>query len=79
MRALEAHAGVDGLQELDWKALVRNCNDVGENIAREAAVLGADLMVTRSRRRPHRAASSGINCRSSFANRAPPSSGNATG
>lgn len=56
MRALEAHAGVDGLQGLDWKALIRNCNDVGENIAREAAVLGADLIVMRSRRRPHRAA-----------------------
>lgn len=54
--ALEAHSGVTGLNGLDWKSLVVNCDDAGEGIAREAAIYGADLIVMRSRRRPHRAA-----------------------
>ena len=54
--ALEAHSGVNGLDGLDWKSLVVTGNDAGEAIAREAAVYGVDLIVMRSRRRPHRAA-----------------------
>ena len=54
--ALEAHAGVNGLDGLDWKSLVITSDDPGESIAREAAVYGVDLIVMRSRRRPHRAA-----------------------
>jgi nucleotide-binding universal stress UspA family protein len=54
--ALEAHAGVNGIDGLKWKSLVVNSDDAGETIAREAAANGADLIVMRSRRRPHRAA-----------------------
>ena len=54
--ALEAHSGVTGLDGLDWRSLVVNCDDTGAAIAREAARYGVDLIVMRSRRRPHRAA-----------------------
>lgn len=54
--ALEAHSGVKGLDGLDWKSLVVTSDDAGETIAREAAIYGVDLIVMRSRRRPHRAA-----------------------
>jgi nucleotide-binding universal stress UspA family protein len=54
--ALEAHSGAAGLDGLDWKSLVVNSDDAGETIAREAAIYGVDLIVMRSRRRPHRAA-----------------------
>jgi len=54
--ALEAHSGVTGLDGLDWKSLIVTCEDAGETIAREAAIYGVDLIVMRSRRRPHRAA-----------------------
>jgi nucleotide-binding universal stress UspA family protein len=54
--ALAAHSGVTGLDGLDWKSLVVTCDDAGETIAREAAIYGVDLIVMRSRRRPHRAA-----------------------
>ena len=54
--ALRVHAGVNGLDGLDWKSLVITCHDAGETIARQAAIYGVDLIVMRSRRRPHRAA-----------------------
>ena len=54
--ALEAHSGVNGIEGLAWKSLVITCDDAGETIAREAALYGVDLIVMRSRRRPHRAA-----------------------
>lgn len=54
--ALDAHSGVNGVAGLDWKSLVVTGDDVGETIAREAAMYRADLIVMRSRRRPHRAA-----------------------
>src|SRR5712692_10025053 len=54
--ALEKHSGSADLVGLDWKCLVVNCDDTGEAIAREAAKYGVDLIVMRSRRRPHRAA-----------------------
>jgi nucleotide-binding universal stress UspA family protein len=54
--ALQKHSGSEDFSELDWKSLVINCDDTGEAIAREAARFGVDLIVMRSRRRPHRAA-----------------------
>ena len=54
--ALQAHSGVNGIEGLDWKSLVVTSDDPGETIAREAAIYGVDLIVMRSRRRPHRAA-----------------------
>jgi nucleotide-binding universal stress UspA family protein len=41
---------------LDWQAVVVDEEDVGEAITRTAAEEGVDLIVMRSRRRPHRAA-----------------------
>lgn len=41
---------------LDWQAVVVDDEDVGEGITRTAAAEGVDLIVMRSRRRPHRAA-----------------------
>jgi nucleotide-binding universal stress UspA family protein len=55
-KALEAHSGVTGLAGLDWKSLVVTGDDAGETITRQAAIYGVDLIVMRSRRRPHRAA-----------------------
>jgi len=54
--ALERHAGVNGTEGLNWKSLVVSAADAGDSIAREAAIFGVDLIVMRSRRRPHRAA-----------------------
>jgi nucleotide-binding universal stress UspA family protein len=54
--ALEKHSGSADLVGLDWKSLIVNCDDTGAAIAREAAKYSADLIVMRSRRRPHRAA-----------------------
>jgi nucleotide-binding universal stress UspA family protein len=42
--------------KLDWKALVIEGADVGEVITETATEQGVDLIVMRSRRRPHRAA-----------------------
>ena len=54
--ALMKHSGSAELAGLDWKSLIINCDDTGAAIAREAATYSADLIVMRSRRRPHRAA-----------------------
>jgi len=54
--ALIRHAGPSGIKQLEWRSLVVVCDDVGENISSEAANYGVDLIVMRSRRRPHRAA-----------------------
>lgn len=54
--ALVRYSGEEDLAGLDWKSLVVTCDDVGEAIAREAAIYRVDLIVMRSRRRPHRAA-----------------------
>src|SRR6478672_2380708 len=54
--ALRKHAGRSGIEGLHWRSLVINCDDVGATIVDEAAGNGADLVVMRSRRRPHRAA-----------------------
>jgi nucleotide-binding universal stress UspA family protein len=54
--ALTKHSGSADLAGLDWRSLVVNCDDAGAAISREAATYGVDLIVMRSRRRPHRAA-----------------------
>jgi nucleotide-binding universal stress UspA family protein len=54
--ALQKHSASAGMDSLDWKSLVVISDDAGETIAREAAIYGVDLIVMRSRRRPHRAA-----------------------
>jgi len=54
--ALEKYSGSADLAGLDWRSLIVQTDDVGAAIAREAAAYGADLIVMRSRRRPHRAA-----------------------
>jgi nucleotide-binding universal stress UspA family protein len=42
--------------KLDWKAIVIESGEVGEAITQTASEQGIDLIVMRSRRRPHRAA-----------------------
>lgn len=42
--------------KLDWQGVVIDADDVGEGITRAASDCAADLIVMRSRRRPHRAA-----------------------
>ena len=54
--ALQKHSGSKDLAGLDWRSLIVNCDDIGATIASEAARHGVDLIVMRSRRRPHRAA-----------------------
>ncbi len=54
--ALMKHSGSTDLAGLDWRSLVTSCDDAGAAIAREAATYAVDLIVMRSRRRPHRAA-----------------------
>jgi nucleotide-binding universal stress UspA family protein len=55
-RALVRYSGGAELSDLDWKTVVITSDDVGDAIARQAAILKVDLIVMRSRRRPHRAA-----------------------
>lgn len=54
--ALQKYSGSADLVGLDWRSLIVNCDDTGAAIASEASNYGADLIVMRSRRRPHRAA-----------------------
>ncbi|MEO8434621.1 MAG: universal stress protein [Pyrinomonadaceae bacterium] len=54
--ALQKHSGSVDLVGLDWKSLVITGDDAGAAIVNEAARYGVDLIVMRSRRRPHRAA-----------------------
>jgi nucleotide-binding universal stress UspA family protein len=55
-QALGRYSGDPDLTSLDWKSMVITSDDVGEAITRQAAILRVDLIVMRSRRRPHRAA-----------------------
>jgi nucleotide-binding universal stress UspA family protein len=48
--------GLVAFAKLDWRALVIEGDDVGEAITRAAREQDIDLIVMRSRRRPHRAA-----------------------
>jgi universal stress protein A len=54
--ALARYSGSADLSRLNWKSLITTSDDVGETIVREAAIYRVDLIVMRSRRRPHRAA-----------------------
>ena len=53
--SLAPHLGISTMNELDWYGLVRNVDHIGRTIVREAMVQHADLIVMRSRRRPHAA------------------------
>ncbi|MGH9880868.1 MAG: universal stress protein, partial [Pyrinomonadaceae bacterium] len=54
--SLAPHLGLKNLSELNWEGLVaENVDDVGKAIVREAAKHKVDLIVMRSRRRPHAA------------------------
>ncbi|HJZ82993.1 MAG TPA: universal stress protein [Pyrinomonadaceae bacterium] len=53
---LREYANSSEAQALGWKSIVVACDDPGDCITREAARQRADLIIMRSRRRPHRAA-----------------------
>jgi nucleotide-binding universal stress UspA family protein len=54
--ALTPHLGLAVFSELNWEGIiVDGTADAGEEIVRQAARLNADLIVMRSRRRPHAA------------------------
>lgn len=55
-RALLKFLAPEALVGLDWQGLLIQGEDVGEAITRTASEYSADLIVMRSRRRPHRAA-----------------------
>lgn len=55
-RSLFQHLGPAELATIDWERVVEQCDDPGAAITRYAAEHGVDLIVMRSRRRPHRAA-----------------------
>ena len=55
-QSLLRHLDARELAALNWQGVVAQCDDPGEAIARQAAEHRADLIVMRSRRRPHRAA-----------------------
>jgi nucleotide-binding universal stress UspA family protein len=55
-QALVMYAGSSDLIGLDWKSSVVSCDDIGEAISSAASIYRVDLIVMRSRRRPHRAA-----------------------
>src|SRR6185295_7167336 len=53
---LAKNAGTVQVDDLAVQSVVVGCDDPGDCITREAARCGADLIIMRSRRRPHRAA-----------------------
>ena len=54
--ALREYANSKDFKSLGWKSQVICCEDPGDCITREAARNRSDLIIMRSRRRPHRAA-----------------------
>ena len=54
--ALREYANAEDLKALGWKSIIASCDDPGDCITREASRHRADLIIMRSRRRPHRAA-----------------------
>lgn len=54
--SLLAHVNASDLIGARWRPVVARADDVGEEIMRQAQSENADLIVMRSRRRPHRAA-----------------------
>jgi len=55
-QSLIPHLGPADMMNLDWQGIVRQDEDPGKAISEEAAEHQVDLIVMRSRRRPHRAA-----------------------
>jgi nucleotide-binding universal stress UspA family protein len=55
-QSLIPHLGTADLMNLDWEGVVRPDEDPGKAISEQAAEHQVDLIVMRSRRRPHRAA-----------------------
>ncbi len=55
-QALLKQTDRDEMKSLGWQSMLVGCDDPGDCITREAARHGVDLIVMRSRRRPHRAA-----------------------
>ncbi len=55
-RALFEHVDSKELAAIDWERVVAECDDAGTAITSCAKTLSVDLIVMRSRRRPHRAA-----------------------
>jgi nucleotide-binding universal stress UspA family protein len=55
-QSLLPHLGGDDLQSVDWKGVVVRGDDPGQAISDQAMLEKSDLIVMRSRRRPHRAA-----------------------
>ena len=53
---LRRHASLAEIEKWHWQAKTVKCDDPGDCITREASRFGADLVIMRSRRRPHRAA-----------------------
>ena len=53
---LRKYASELDIQKRHWQSKVVSCDDPGDCITREASRFGADLIIMRSRRRPHRAA-----------------------
>jgi len=54
--AMREQANQKDVKALGWKSIIVSCDDPGDCITREASRHRADLIVMRSRRRPHRAA-----------------------
>ena len=55
-QALFTHLDADELKTLEWEPAIVEADDVGRTIIEEASKRSADLIVIRSRRRPHAAA-----------------------
>jgi nucleotide-binding universal stress UspA family protein len=53
---MRKHACAAEIERRHWQAKLVKCDDPGDCITREASRFGADLVIMRSRRRPHRAA-----------------------
>jgi len=53
---LRQHASAAEIERWHWRTMVVGCDDPGDCITREASRYCADLVIMRSRRRPHRAA-----------------------
>lgn len=54
-QSLFTHLDADDLKALDWEGVIAESDDVGLTIGKVAGERGADLIVMRSRRRPHAA------------------------
>lgn len=53
---LRKHASAAEIERWNWQTKLVGCDDPGDCITREASRYSADLVIMRSRRRPHRAA-----------------------